>query len=495
MSRSPRVGILVVAYNASSTLRQVLARIPDDVRTRVAAVLVSDDHSVDDTYDVGLELQRADPRLPLTVVRQPRNLGYGWNQKFGYRWAIEHDLDIVVMLHGDGQYAPELIAEVIRPIEQGDADVVMGSRMMIRGAARRGGMPAYKLVGNRILTAVQNAASGLGLSEWHSGYRAFSTDALRRIPFARNSDWFDFDTEVLLQLHDAGAKVVEVPIPTYYGDEICYVDGVRYARKVVTAVVRYRLQRIGFGSGSLIVRGDDYERKPDAGSSHQQLLAWVSPVPARVLDLGCAEGFLAQSLRDAGHEVTGVDVSARPGVKDRVDHFILGDLDDGLPAELVEGPPFDVVLAADVLEHVRRPERTLTELHDVLAPHGRVLVSVPNFAHWYPRLRVALGRFDYDRRGILDESHLRFFTRRRLERLLHATGWHVLRRRATGLPFDVADRGGTGGTARLLRRSIGRLDALAVRHRPTLFGYQLLYELEPALGRVPTEADRALAPD
>ena len=202
---------------------------------------------------MGLEGQRQEAGLPITVVRQPRNLGYGGNQKFGYRWAIDHGIDIVVMLHGDGQYAPELLADVVAPIESGEADVVLGSRMMAKGGARAGGMPTYKLVGNRVLTRFQNAVSGLVLTEWHSGYRAFATDVLARIPFDQNSDGFDFDTEVLLQLHDAGARVAEVPIPTYYGDEICYVEGVPYAAAVVSDVLRYRLQQIGFGSNSLAV--------------------------------------------------------------------------------------------------------------------------------------------------------------------------------------------------------------------------------------------------
>lgn len=449
-------------------------------------MLVSDDHSDDDTYDVGLEVQRDEAGLPLTVVRQPRNLGYGGNQKFGYRWAVEQGLDVVVLLHGDGQYAPELLAEIVAPIERGDADVVMGSRMMVPGAARRGGMPLYKLVGNRVLTEFQNAVSGLHLSEWHSGYRAFSVATLGQIPFEQNSDGFDFDTEVLLQLHDLGAKIVEVPIPTYYGDEICYVDGMAYARSVVADVIRYRLQRVGFGDDSLAITSEAYELKAGAESSHSRLVSWLGslPSPARILDVGCADGFVAEGLRRLGHHVTGVDIAAREGVKDRVDVFVEADLDDGLPVAIAEGGPFDVVLAADVLEHVRDPEELLRELHKVLATGGRLLVSVPNFGHWYPRLRVLSGRFDYDRRGILDRGHVRFFTRRSFGRVLHRSGWHVVQRQATGLPFDVADRGGGGGLSATLRRTVGRLDALGVRFRPTLFGYQLLYELEPAIGRV-----------
>ena len=476
----------MVAYNAQSTLRSVLSRIPEDFRPRIAGVLISDDHSVDDTYAVGLEGQRREAGLPITVVRQPRNLGYGGNQKFGYRWAIDHGLDIVVMLHGDGQYAPELLADVVAPIERGEADVVLGSRMMDKGGARAGGMPAYKLVGNRVLTRFQNAVSGLALTEWHSGYRAFATDALARIPFDQNSDGFDFDTEVLLQLHDVGARVAEVPIPTYYGDEICYVEGVPYAMAVVSDVLRYRLQQIGFGSNSLAVSSTSYDLKPDELSSHSRLLDWIRDRPAgRALDLGCAEGWIALQIRAAGHHVTGVDIVASAESKARVDRFVEADLDAGLPQEVLDAGGYDLVVAADVLEHVREPLDLLAQIRQVLAPGGRLLVSVPNFGHWYPRLRVLLGRFDYDRRGILDAGHVRFFTQRSFERLLHRSGWHALQRSATGLPFDVADRGGAGdGLGAALKRTIGRIDGIGLRVRPTLFAYQLLYDLEPARGTV-----------
>ena len=120
------------------------------------------------------------PDLPLTVIRHERNLGYGGNQKAGYDLAIEHGLDIIVLLHGDGQYAPELLASIVAPLVRGEADAVFGSRMMAEGGARRGGMPLYKYVGNKVLTRFENAVAGAELTEWHSGYRAYWVEALRR---------------------------------------------------------------------------------------------------------------------------------------------------------------------------------------------------------------------------------------------------------------------------------------------------------------------------
>src|SRR6266540_1413936 len=381
-----RIGILVVAYNAASTLAQVLDRIPRDFVPRIDEVLVGDDHSQDSTYLVGLGYQQQSGDLPLTVVRHPHNLGYGGNQKAGYRWAIENELDIVVLLHGDGQYAPEILPDIVEPL------------------------PLDKYVGNRILTQFENSMAGTDLSEWHSGYRAYSVDALRSIPFDRNSDGFDFDTQIILQLLEAGKRLHEIPIPTYYGDEICYVDGVKYAKDVSRQVLRYRAHKMGFGSGEMAFASRAYERKIDPDTSHGRILSWLADRrPSRVLDLGCSDGALAAELRVHGHKVTGVDVEEHPGVRDRLDAFVRADLEDGVPAQIGDG--FDVIVAADVLEHVREPEPLLEDLTDRLAPGGSIVACVPNFGHWYPRLRVALGRFDYDRRGILDRGHVRFFTR------------------------------------------------------------------------------------
>ena len=470
-----RVGILVVAYNAETTLETVLDRIPSDVAAKVQSVMVCDDASVDQTHEVALAYQRRTDRLPLHVVRHPVNLGYGGNQKAGYRLARELGLDVVVLLHGDGQYAPEVMSHILEPLMDGRADAVFGSRMMDRGAARKGGMPLYKYVGNKILTRYENAMAGLSLSEWHSGYRAYRVDVLDRLPLSSYSDGFDFDTQIILGLADVSARIVEVPIPTYYGDEICYVDGMKYARDLFRHSTRYRLRKMGFGKDAGISHSA-YEYKSDPKSSHGQLLRQLAQYPkGEVIDLGCSDGLLSTQVRSLGHRVTGVDVEEHPMVHDRVDKFILGNLDAGLPADLP--PSFDYVVCADVLEHVRAPERLLEELLPRLSPGGAIVASVPNFGHWYPRLRTLLGLFDYDRRGILDRTHVRFFTRRSFERLARDAGCTVTRIGTTGLPFDVADRGGRGSLSRRLR-VVAAADRGLVRLRPQLFGYQFLYELK-----------------
>lgn len=224
-----RIGILVVAYNAEATLATVLDRIPNPVMEKVEEIFVFDDASQDSTYEIGCRY-KADKRLSkLTVVRNAVNLRYGGNQKRGYLYALERGLDIVILLHGDGQYAPEVMQQLLTPLEEGSADLVMGSRMMIAGAARNGNMPLYKYWGNRVLSFTQNWFLDTAYTEFHSGYRAYRTAALAEIPFTELSDSWHFDTQIILELLRRRRRVVEVPIPTYYGDEICRVNGVPYA--------------------------------------------------------------------------------------------------------------------------------------------------------------------------------------------------------------------------------------------------------------------------
>src|SRR5215210_7579720 len=169
-----RIGILVVAYNAESTLRTVLQRIPAPIMDKVEEIFVFDDASQDRTVEVGEHYKQVIGEDKLSIFRNPVNLMYGGNQRRGYQYALERGLDIVVLLHGDGQYAPEVMQDLLTPLETGQADMVMGSRMMVPGAALRGNMPMYKYVGNKVLTWMENKLSGAKLSEFHSGYRAYS---------------------------------------------------------------------------------------------------------------------------------------------------------------------------------------------------------------------------------------------------------------------------------------------------------------------------------
>ena len=241
--RRPRIGIFIIAYNAVNHLIETVRRIPSEVWEQVEEVFIIDDCSNDNTYYAALGYKLDEGIEKLKVYRNTANQGYGGNQKVGYQYAIDRGLDIVALVHGDGQYAPEALGELLQPLIRGEADMVFGSRMAIRGAARKGGMPLYKYWGNRVLTWLQNRLTGLELSEYHSGYRLYSVEALKKIPFQSFTNTWHFDTQIILALAEREARIVELPIPTYYGDEICHVNGVPYAINCIITSVQFAKNR------------------------------------------------------------------------------------------------------------------------------------------------------------------------------------------------------------------------------------------------------------
>ncbi len=298
-----RIGIFVIAYNAVHKLDWTLDRIPKDVWEKVEEVFLFDDCSTDNTYYAALGYKHVKQLDKLTIHRNPKNLRYGGNQKAGYQYALARGFDIVVMLHADGQYAPEVLNDLLEPLEKDEADMVFGSRMAAGCDPRAGGMPLYKFVGNKILTWMENRIVGLKLSEFHSGYRLYSCQALKRVPFLLNSNEWHFDTDILIQFHDAGLRITERPIPTYYGDEICYVNGIAYAFNCVKSAVRYRLHKARLTyEQKYDVRGEQYvHKKADPYSSHSQIINWIEQErPPRCSKSARPPAISAQRWRSAG---------------------------------------------------------------------------------------------------------------------------------------------------------------------------------------------------
>ncbi|WP_204105118.1 MULTISPECIES: bifunctional glycosyltransferase/class I SAM-dependent methyltransferase [Spirulina sp. CCY15215] len=473
-SKKKRIGILIVAYNAVTTLVKVLKRIPTEVWENVEEVVVFDDASQDNTYELAFGYKLTSKIKHLEVFRNQKNLGYGGNQKLGYQYLIDKNFDVVVLLHGDGQYAPEILSHLYQPIVRGEADAVFGSRMMSDyGGAMKGGMPLYKYVGNRILTTFENWTLDMNLTEFHSGYRAYNLHCLKQINLYNMTDDFHFDTEIIIKLHHQGFKIKEVPIPTYYGDEICHVNGMKYANDVFRSVLRYKK------TINSTHRCHEYEEyfvnypiKTSKYSSHY-FFSQLAGSKNRILDIGCGEGFFA-SLIASKNSVTGIDHVEHPIHESIFEKYISTDLEQGLQPIYCEigDCQFDRVLLQDVLEHLRFANPLLRDCHSLLKEQGLLCVSVPNVANITVRLSLLLGNWTYRERGILDKTHYRFYTRKTARKLLKKNNYDIIREMMTVMPIELV----LGLPAKhWLMVILNRILVFFTALMPELLGYQCVF--------------------
>ena len=234
---TPKVVVVMPAYNAGRTLRMTYEELPKD---SVNLVILVDDGSTDQTLEVARGLN-------LEIFVHDRNYGYGANQKTCYTEALKAGADIVVMVHPDYQYDPTLLPQIIEPIVKGEADLVLGSRLM-GGSAIRQGMPWWKYLGNRALSRLENLVFGLSLSEFHTGYRAFRREVLETVNYAMNSDGFVFDQQIIAQVVAARFRIAEIAVPVRYFPEASsasFVDSVVYGLRILLLLARFALYRSG----------------------------------------------------------------------------------------------------------------------------------------------------------------------------------------------------------------------------------------------------------
>jgi glycosyltransferase involved in cell wall biosynthesis len=225
------------AYNAAKTLHMTYAELPHNL---VDLVILVDDGSSDDTVRIARE-------LGLELFVHNRNYGYGANQKTCYREALRAGADIIVMVHPDYQYDPTLLPQIIEPIQQGGADVVLGSRLL-GGNVMKQGMPWWKFISNRFLTGLENRMFGLNLSEYHTGYRAYRREVLEAVNFDMNSDNFIFDQEIMAQFVALRARIAEVPVPTRYfpqASSASFLQSSVYGLSILALLFRYKMHRSG----------------------------------------------------------------------------------------------------------------------------------------------------------------------------------------------------------------------------------------------------------
>lgn len=247
MKNGKKIIAVLPAYNAEKTLKQTLNDIPNDW---VDDIILVDDASSDRT----VELSRS---LGLKTFVHKKNLGYGGNQKTCYKEALNAGADIVVMVHPDHQYDPSNIPQIIMPILLNEADAVFGSRMMIPRQALKGGMPIWKYIANIFLTRFSNLVLGAELTEYHSGFRAYSKKILETLPLEKNSDDFVFDTEIIVQTLNYGFRIKEIPIPTRYFKDASSVNfrrSVIYGLSILWTLAKYKLHQMRIISFSLFLK-------------------------------------------------------------------------------------------------------------------------------------------------------------------------------------------------------------------------------------------------
>jgi glycosyltransferase involved in cell wall biosynthesis len=460
-----RLLIFIVAYNAETTIEKVLGRIPQSLQSGDVEILIIDDFSRDDTFVNGLRYQQRDSAFKITVLRTPENQGYGGNQKLGYRYAIDNGFDIVALVHGDGQYAPEKLPMLLAPLARNKADAVFGSRMIDKRAARQGGMPAYKWVGNQVLTAFQNRMLGTKLSEFHTGYRLYSTAALAQIPFEKNTNDFHFDTEIIIQFVLRKLRIAELPIPTFYGDEVCHVNGMKYAWDVFKSTVKARL------CGIHLFYDRKFDVNPEIGS-HSDKLAFPSSqtfavescaAGKNVLQLGIGHANVAAELKRRDCRVTAIDFAANELAENS--DTIRSAASPSLPADL---PAYDQILLMDLVEHLHDPETFMDALQKQTG--GRrpeVIITTANVAFFVTRIMLALGQFNYSRKGILGIGHRRLFTFKSLRALLEQAGYEILEARGVPAPFPLAIG------INFLSRTLLKVNQLLLKISQGLFAYQV----------------------
>ena len=472
-----RLLVFIVAYNAEKTIQWVLKRIPSELSLDFdLEILVIDDKSSDCTFKesqaFALENKQ---KFKITVLFNEKNQGYGGNQKIGYHYAIKNDFDFVVLVHGDGQYAPEEIPRLVAPLAEGHADAVFGSRMMEPKAALKGGMPLYKFVGNKILTTIQNKLLNTQLSEFHSGYRLYSVNALRKIPFPLNSNDFHFDTEIIIQLLFSGKKIKELKIPTYYGDEICHVNGLGYAYQVVKTSFTASMQKYSLlydRKFDCSFAQDTYKPKFDYASPHSIALEKVR-ANSYVLDVGCAGGYIAEKLnKEKNCKIFGID-SQEIKQCSFFEGFLCFDIDHGLPAKTPK--TFNEVLLLDILEHLSSPENFLYQLREHFKYRDNVTIhaSTGNIAFFVTRILHMFGLFNYGKRGILDLTHKRLFTKQTFVNLFEQNGFRV--KQIIGVPGPWQMLFGSG----LMGKGLTNFNLWLCKLLPNIFSYQFFLTVEP----------------
>ena len=410
----------------------------------------------------------------ITVLQNPKNQGYGGTQKLGYEYAIRNQFDIIALMNGNDeheQYAPELILELVNCLFDKKADAVFGFTMVSWKDILKKVRPIFRFIGKRGLSFIQNRILKSNLSEFYPAYKVYRVAALEEVPFRMNSDDFHFDMEIIIQLLTANKKIFEFPLPAFYGEDFSRVHWIKHTKDILICL-QFRFHKLGIGyhrKFDFEKEMERYDLKLGYQSSHSMTIDSI-PIKAKVADIGCGRGLIAQELMKKGCQVIGID--KKPPIPENVTKAVLFDLNEKkLPGKITsEIASCDYIIALDIIEHLISPEAFLNSLsEDVSGENITLIFTTPNIAFFLIRIALLFGRFGYGREGILDFTHTRLFSFPSFKELLNQNGFEVEKALGIPAPFPKVIRGRLG-------RFLLWLNIFLIRINKELFSYQIFIE-------------------
>lgn len=466
-----RLLIFIVAYKDEKEIVQIIDRIPEEVKTHPlleVEVLIIEGKGSIHSNSLSNQFNRNYPSFNVKTLSNPVNVGYGERQKLGYHYALKNNFDIVLLLHGDGAYSPEHILQMIDPILNEQADVVIGSRMIDKRKAFKSSMPLYKFIGNILLTTAQNLLLGTKFSEIFSGYRACHSKALKFIPYAYNSDDFDFDSEVIIQMINTGQRIKEVAIPGYSGREISFAKSIQLALKIIKTTLLSILQSYGLFYERKFDYHTDviYSEKFHFPSSHSFAALCISDGD-RVLDIGCASGYFGKQLKNKISFIDGIDISIDKRARTHYRKLIQSNIDFLDWNKINFDSNYDVIILLDIIEHLSYPVQFVDDLRKHFSNSPKVVVTTANIVFLSQRLMTLFGQFNYGKRGLLDFTHRRLFSFRSIIKLFKQSGYQI--EHVSGIPVPWPFVFGDNFLSKILML----LNILLIKISKSVFAYQV----------------------
>ena len=465
---APRFGLFLCDCLNADAIRKTLSRIPAELSDWFEEVVIMLDRPFGGLLPPASELQ-GERRFELRFHHPPRDSGFGAVRKAAFEYALREGFDQIIIMRGDSTHPPEKLPELIQLALEDPARFVLATP---RGSSRSS---SRRRLSHRVSTFVQNRILGMRLHDYRTSFRLYPSEAISRIPFQLDADDALFDIEIIIQMRALGIPIHEAPLALGVGENLegAQTDA-RHDFLAFATALSYRFHQIHLTrNGRFMVDRDiHYTLKRSSTGSHAQIISAIAE-GSKVLDLGCSNGLLARPLLEKKVRVTGVD--AEPGErlsKDLADYYQC-DLD--LPLVLPYGRVFDYVVCADVIEHLRNRVQLLRSARRYLKADGKLIISTPNIALWFYRLSLAVGRFEYGPRGILDETHVHLYTGSTFRREIERAGFTILRQRVTSLPFEVVFE--STGRSRFVR-SLEFTYHLMARFWPSMFAYQHILEAQ-----------------